>query len=170
MNLFNITQEAMLIDSLMERHAEAHEGDISDVCTTLDEWVAENQISLAAKLEAIGGLVRDRSARAEARETEAKRLSEEARKDEAFVERLKDWCKRCMESSNMTKAQGGIYAFSIVKSGARSLVLDIPENEVPDEFIRVEKEIDKMKIKDAVIAGETTIGHLAEPTTSLRIK
>ena len=170
MNLLNITNEAKILEQLIEDHASHFDGDITDVSTIIDRWDTEIN-SLATKLEGIGSLIRNWEAQADAQRAEAKRLVESAKANEARADRLKEWTKFCLESANLQKAQGGIYTFSIAKTPA-SVVLKIPVEQLPERWIKTTIEAKKSDIKRCMDLGDVDAFEVADLVagTALRIK
>lgn len=66
------------------------------------------------------------------------------------VDRRKSWMKFCMESVGMEKVETDLNKLSF-KTSEQVVVMDWVE--LPDEYLRIKKEPDKTKIKDAIKSG-----------------
>lgn len=129
-NLFFLSREAAALDALIAEHAEAHEGDLTDVLATIDKWAAELSVQIEAKLEAIARVIRNREAIADARREEAARLTHAARHDDNAVERLKSYAKDCLTQAGIRKVTAGPFVVSVQTNGGKNPVrlLQTPED------------------------------------------
>lgn len=77
-----------------------------------------------------------------------------------------------MQAADLSKAQLPEATLSI-RNGPLTLVGDADPDTLPDRFVRVEKRINRIAVKDAIQAGEAVDGFAmsnGEPSLSIRIK
>lgn len=138
--------EQMILDTL-----EAIEGEIEDK--------ADNYAKIIKELEA----------KQNARQEEAKRLTESAKVLENRVKALKSNLFNSMKATGKTKFATDLFSFNIAKNGGKqTLTID---GEVPEEYTKAVIENDTDKIRQALENGEKlTFAHLEPRGESLRIK
>lgn len=138
--------EQMILDTL-----EAIEGEIEDK--------ADNYAKIIKELEA----------KQNARQEEAKRLTESAKVLKNRVKALKSNLFNSMKATGKTKFATDLFSFNIAKNGGKqTLTID---GEVPEEYTKAVIENDTDKIRQALENGEKlTFAHLEPRGESLRIK
>ena len=173
MNLFAITEEIKTLAELIESHCIANDGDVTGVETTISEWSESVSGDLDKKLCDCAWLVKEWSARAEARKLAASDLNEQAKADVAKAEKLKAWMLYCLQSANISNISAGVFQISTAKAGSGSCILDVADSAIPDEWIKIERKTNLAAIKQAIKDGNESakkIAHIEEPKTTLRIK
>lgn len=173
MNLFNLTEEIKALDSLIEDHCIANDGDVTDVQDLLSAWSQESEAKLDEKLCDCAWLLKEWGARSEARKNAAKTLVEQSRIDEAKAERLKAWMLYCLENAGISKISAGVFQISMAQAGSGSCIIDVPESEIPEQYIKIERKVNLSAIKEAVKNENETalkLAHIESPKTTLRIK
>ena len=138
--------EQMILDTL-----ESIEGDIEDK--------ADNYAKIIKELEA----------KKDARNAEAKRLTDSAKVFENRIKALKSNLYNSMKAIGKSKFSTNLFSFNIAKNGGKqSLTID---GEVPEEYTKTIVENDRDKIRQALEDGKNlTFAHLEPRGESLRIK
>lgn len=109
----------------LEEYLESIDGDISDPKfeEMIDDWIKTNADMLASKLDNYGMLITNRLSEKLAQETEAKRLSERAAANGAFVVKLKERLRDFFLARNIKRVDGTLFKFWTQKNGQRSMTL-----------------------------------------------
>ena len=107
---------------------------------------------------------------------EEERLKTRRQTLENNIKRMKAALQGAMEATGKTKFKTDLFSFNVQKN-APSVVIDTEDlDTLPEEFIRIKKEVDKTALKDALLNGdEETKAKLngyahIEQTQSLRIR
>lgn len=103
---------------------------------------------------------------------EIERLSERAKRYEARKKILSDNLFAAMKITGKTKFKTSMFSFSVVKNGGkRPLVIDIPVEEIPEEYLVIQKpKPDNDKIREAIEGGKITFARLEERDERLSIR
>jgi hypothetical protein len=104
---------------------------------------------------------------------EIKRLQARKKTLENNHGRLKLYVENTMRATGKTKFKTNLFNFSIRKAGARSLVLTVEPDQLPEEFRKVIIDADKNAIKEAMKAQgveELEFAYLAPATEYVSIK
>lgn len=121
------------------------------------------------KADGYAKVIGELSAKAEALSKEADRLANRKKAIENNIKRMKEHLTNCMVAIDKRKFKTDLFSFSVQKNQA-SVKFDVPEDEVPDEYMRIKREPDKTSIKKAIEAGEEiTWAHL-EQSEGVRIR
>lgn len=114
-------------------------------------------------------IIRELEVKANAREEEAKRLTESAKVYKNRVKALKSNLFYAMKKIGKTNFATNLFSFNIVKNGGKqALTID---GEVPQEYTKTIVENDTEKIRQVLEAGqELPFAHLEPRGESLRIK
>lgn len=149
-------------------------GDITEEAAerAIDAWLAEAHANLKAKADNYCGLIQELSARAKARKEESDRLATRARVDENAAKRLKDRLQFFLEAHDIPKLETARFKLSVqANGGVAPLILDVPADQVPEDFCKVRVEPDNKTIREALDAGKALpFAHLGQRGTSLRIR
>ena len=162
-NIYEITQDYLKIMSMME-DPELDPQTLADTLEAVDgalEVKAENYAKIIKNLE--GDIAAIKS--------EVDRLSEKKRAIENNIKNMKATLQGSMEITGKTRFKTGLFSFGIQKN-APSVVIDTDINNLPPEFLKFrEPEVNKTKLKEAIMNGEDLEGfaHL-EQSESLRIR
>ena len=125
--------------------------------------------SIEIKADGYAKVIKELTARKEALDAEVARLQNRSRTIDNNIKRIKENLTFCMVAIDKRKIKTDLFSFSVQKNQA-SVKFDIPEEEVPDEYMRIKKEPDKTSIKKAIEAGEEiTWAHL-EQSEGVRIR
>lgn len=136
MKLYEITDVLLQVEELLEAG--------EDVQDTLDAL----QLSLEDKIEGLVKVIRNFEASAEAKKNEAKRLKEEAEKDQANADRLKDWIKLNLIRLNKKKVETDLFKVTVTKPREK---IEVDETRLPDDYFIIKREpISKTELKKLV--------------------
>ena len=125
--------------------------------------------SIEVKADGYAKVIKELTARKEALDAEVARLQNRSRTIDNNIKRIKENLTFCMVAIDKRKIKTDLFSFSVQKNQA-SVKFDIPEEEVPDEYMRIKKEPDKTSIKKAIESGEEiTWAHL-EQSEGVRIR
>jgi len=163
--LYEISEElAALDDALTESGGEF------DADGELEKWFATVHTARDEKLDGYCKLIRNLTARALARETESRRLTDRAAVDRAAIARLKDRLLLFFGAHGYTKLNAGIWTLSVARNGGK-LPLLVPDPEVvPEEFTNLVPVIDRARIREYLERGnELPFARLGERGFNLRI-
>ena len=158
MNLYQINQ---MIQSLMTPD---DDGVIAD--DAFDQLTA---LSLAAyeKLESIGCLLKDWQAEADAIKAETDRLTERRRAIESRADRLKAYAADMMTAMGKRKLETPRCVLAMRTSKAVDVLDDA---KVPDEYIAIERKVQKAEIAKAIKAGAEVPGAVLIERENLTIR
>ena len=94
---------------------------------------------------------------------EADRLTKRAKTIDNQVTHMKDTLLMFLKAARRTEAGDTVLKVKIKRASVAPLELDIPPEEVPDEYKKVVIEVDKSAIKDAIKHGtEFSWAHMGE--------
>ena len=119
---------------------------------TFAQWLETGE-SFKAKAEHVARYIRHQEALAEARKTEAKRIRELATQAENQAARLRKYLTSQMLISNVDRIDGVSTKIGIRKKPPQVL-LNVPPEELPAEYVRVTHKPDLTKIK-ALLKSDT---------------
>ena len=160
-SLYTLTNDFIKVLNMLNDE-DADEEMIKDTLESID-------LDIEEKADNYAKIIKDLESKRDARKLEAKRLTDSARTLDNRITFLKQNLFYSMKAINKTKFTTDLFSFNIAKNGGkRTLTID---GEVPEEYIRIVKEEDKDKIREALENGiELTFAHLEEQGESLRIK
>lgn len=113
------------------------------------------------KADGYAKVIKELDARAEALAKEADRLSSRKKTIEGNIKRMKEHLTLAMVATDKRKFKTNLFSFSVQRNQP-SVKFDVPETEIPDDYMRIKKEPDKTSIKKAIEAGEVSWAHLEE--------
>jgi hypothetical protein len=92
--------------------------------------------------------------------------------DSNAVKRLKDRLQAFFESHDIRKVETPRFRVSLAANGGKlPVVLDCPEENVPEDYTKVRVEVDKTAIREAIEAGRVLdFAHLGERGRHLSIR
>jgi predicted nuclease with TOPRIM domain len=164
-SLFIIGEHFFALESLIIEN----EGVVDE---TIDQWLAEYQAKLEDKIDAYCYII----TRYQEIAAEAKRLAERASRYAKTVSDLKDRLKYYMEQHGHEKVETTRFTVKVTSNGGLLPVVLSPGLEVddlPEQFIKVTKEADMNKLRQALLSGDDEVYPFAMLTprgTHLRIK
>jgi len=134
--LYEITDALLQVEDLLEAG--------EDVQDTIDAL----QLSLEDKIEGLAKVIRNFEASAEAKKNEAKRLKEQAEKDQANADRLKDWIKLNLIMLGKKKVETDLFKITVTKPREK---VEVDETRLPDDYFIIKREpISKTELKKLV--------------------
>jgi hypothetical protein len=151
---------------LMRRHAEEHEGDLTDIESTLEPWFREQDGLVASKVDAVAWVLDDLEARAAARKTAAEKLRRLAATEEAAAQRLKDYVVATLEAAGKTAVAGKERELRVASSGGvRAVSVNVEPTALPQAYqvTTVVVSADKGKLRDDIERGVVVEGVKLEP-------
>ena len=159
--LYELTAEYMELLNM----AEEEELDPQVLADTLEGMDGE----LEQKAENYAMMINTLNGQADMLSAEIKRLTERKKTIENNSKRMKESLGNAMNSTGKRKFKTLLFSFGIQKNPPVLVVDD--EDKVPEEFVKVKKEIDKAALKKFVKDNENGLdfAHL-EQTESLRIR
>ena len=167
-NLFDLSQQFYTLGDILENDVEFNEetGEIIDNSETINKLFEELELSLNDKLDNCQKWILENSAKVEALKKESKRLNDKAKAIENKTDRLKELMKLSLVASGKT-IKTDIFTFSLRKSKAVQVA---DENELPRNYVRIEKKADKKAIKEALENGIEIPGCSISENVSLSVK
>lgn len=136
MKLYEITDALLQVEDLLEAG--------EDVQDTIDAL----QLSMEDKIEGLVKVIRNFEASAEAKKNEAKRLKEQAEKDQANADRLKDWIKFNLIMLGKKKVETDLFKITVTKPREK---VEVDETRLPDDYFIIKREpISKTELKKLV--------------------
>lgn len=136
MKLYEITDALIQVEDLLEAG--------EDVQDTIDAL----QLSMEDKIEGLVKVIRNFEASAEAKKNEAKRLKEQAEKDQANADRLKDWIKLNLIRLGKKKVETDLFKVTVTKPREK---IEVDETRLPDDYFIIKREpISKTELKKLV--------------------
>ena len=160
MNLYEL--KAIYQD--LQNRIEAGE-DLDDLLVTIDE-------QLEAKADGYARVIKNMEAQAEIFKNEEKNLAEKRKRLEDGAEKLRNTLYTAMKETGKTKFNTDLFWFSIRRNGGKApVVLDVPEEDLPDELVKVTRKADKDAIAKYIEeTGDETYAHIGERGEKLQIK
>lgn len=160
MNLYEITQEALYLSTLLETE---------ELTPELEEALIINQNELQAKAVNYAKVIANYQAESDAIDQEIKRLKAMKDSREKKIEWLKESVKKAMLVSGIEKVESPLFKLSVRRSEA--VEVDLVEA-LPNAFQNVKNVVtaDKVAIKEAIKRGENITGARLVENFNLQIK
>ena len=128
------------------------------------------QGELNDKVSQWGRCIRNLEAERDAIKAEADRLAKRAQTLDKRVTHMKETLLMYMKAAGVTEAGDTIIKAKIRTASTAPLIVDIPPEEVPEEYRKTIIEVDKPAIKDAIKHGkEFTWAHMGERSEFIKI-
>jgi predicted nuclease with TOPRIM domain len=128
------------------------------------------QGELDDKVAQWGRCIRNIEAERDAIKEEASRLTSRAQSLDKRVTHMKETLLMYMKAAGVTEAGDTIIKAKIRTASTAPLIVDIPPEEVPEEYRKTIIEVDKPAIKDAIKHGkEFTWAHMGERSEFIKI-
>lgn len=147
---------------------------IEDGDEDLEEALEQINDQLEAKADGYARVIKNMEAQAEMFKAEEKRLAENRKRIEEGVERLKKNLFTAMKETGKLRFNTDLFSFKITKNGGKApIVLDVPEEDLPDDLVKVT--VTRKADKDAIAkyieeTGDETYAHVGERGERLSIK
>lgn len=172
MRLFEIAQEFNALRDIVENDIEYDEntGEVIDTSKTIEELFNSISLTLNEKLDNSAYIVSELTATSMALKEEAKRLSERAGNYVKNADKLKELMRLAFEASGEKKIQTNKFTFSTRKSEVVEFDDLITPDDMPRQFVRIKREFDKTKIKEALKNGEVVTGATIVTKQNFQIK
>ena len=160
MNLYEITQEALYLSTLLETE---------ELTPELEEALIINQDQLQAKAVNYAKVIANYQAESDAIDQEIKRLKAMKESRDKKIDWLKESVKKAMLVSGIEKVESPLFKLSVRRSEA--VEVDVVEA-LPSAFQNVKNVVtaDKVAIKEAIKRGENITGARLIENFNLQIK
>ena len=160
MNLYEITEEALYLSTLLETE---------ELTAELEEALHINQFQLQEKVGNYAKVIANYQAESDAIDQEIKRLKAMKDSREKKIEWLKESVKKAMLVSGIEKLESVLFKISVRRSEA--VEVDLVEA-LPNAFQNVKNVVtaDKVAIKEAIKRGENVTGARLVENFNLQIK
>ena len=164
MTLYNLSANYIELMEALEDEGGLDEGRMLELLDT-GEAFEDKADNIAKMLRAEEGIV------AACKEEEA-RIAARRRVVQNGIDRLKDYLKQNMIATGKTKFKTNLFSFGIQKNGgAAPIYLRVPEEQIPDEFMKITRTPDKKAMADYIMeTGDVTFFNFGERGESLRIR
>lgn len=168
-SLYELSHELIPLEALLETQG----GDVTGQ-EALVEHVTGLLDRVQDKVDSLGRYYINYKMLADTLEIEETRIRERRQVIENKIRRLKEAVKQSMEMRRILKVEGKLFTFSVQGNGGKQPVkLLVPEDQVPDSYITLRREIDMQKLRDDLLNGNQEacrIAEFVEPGTNIRIK
>lgn len=148
MNLYELTQEQLRINNLLEES-------YGEITPEIESAMELNQENFSVKADGYIKAITNYKADQEAISEEIKRLQDKKRVCENAINRMKTVLCESMDIFGMPKFQTGIFKVALSKSESVNI---INESLIPDEYKKIKYDISKTEIKNAIKNGELVDG------------
>jgi hypothetical protein len=146
-SLFSIGEHFFALESLIIEK----EGEIDE---TIDQWLAEYQAKESDKVDAYCYVIAKYADIA----SEAKRLADRAAQYNKTVANLKERLKIYLQNRGQEKLETSRFTLSITSNGGPlpiALVPGLEVDDLPSDFVRVTKEADMARLRQALVEGDS---------------
>lgn len=172
-SLFTISRDLLELQRSLEDLGDMPE----DQACAIGEWINsiadEKIVDRDIKLDNYAALIGDLEARAEIRKAESKRLSDRAQVDLNQAKALKLALHRFFELHQLKTVDTPRYKITLANNGGKLPLLldDICVDQLPDQFVKTEKSVNKDAVRAALDSGEVVqFARFGDRGKSLRIK
>jgi len=161
-NLFNLIVEGRLVlDDILKNNGE--------ITPEIEQKLISNETLVADKVDRIVFFLEALEKEHEyftRKSQELQRMSQRLRASEA---KFKDYLKTCLNTAETHAVYGLAHKISAYKANTYVEILD--EHEIPSKFIKIIQtyEIDKQKIREALLEGKDVPGACLKDSIALRI-
>lgn len=162
MNIYELTAEYMALQEAFE----TQDGD------TVAALLADTDKAIEDKADGYAKVIKNFEADIEGLKTEIRRLTDKKIVLENAIQRMKDTLKQAMTITGKTKFKTELFSFAVQKNGgALPIYLRVPEEQIPDEFMKITRTPDKKAMADYIMeTGDVTLFNFGERGESLRIR
>jgi len=156
MKLFEIIEEFRALRDILENDCEFDDetGEITDNSATLQELYNGLALTLSDKLDNSAYVIKNIETASKALKDEAARLAQRAKRLSDNSDRLKQLMEDALIESGQDKLQTDRFTFSFRKSESLNIDESVMPSDLPDNFVRVKYEFDKVALKEAIKHGE----------------
>jgi hypothetical protein len=150
MKLYEIADQFAKLDSMVP---EIDSQEDADAFTSL---YSELEGTLSEKAHGLACVIRNTESDSIALDLEIKKLTLKRKSIDRKVQSLTDYMEFCLRAAGVDSVKTSIFDIVIKKNQASVQVND--ELLIPSEYLRIKTEADKIKIKDALKAGQYVAG------------
>jgi vacuolar-type H+-ATPase subunit E/Vma4 len=164
MNIYDLTADFLQLQELLE-DPEADSDQINAVMDELNDQIEK-------KAEGYAKVIRNMEGDLAAVKAEQEKLTAKKNLLEFGIKRLKEDLQAVMTATGKRKFKTDLFSFNIQKNGgADPVIVDVPTEELPDDFVIVTEKPDLKAIAAYIKeTGDITFAHFGERGESLRIK
>lgn len=159
-SLYHITSEQLRINELLEESG-------GELTPEIEEAIMLNEENFIAKSEGYIEAIAYFKARQEAAKVRIEEMQRIKKTAENAEKRLKERMQWAMEIMGRDKVEVGLHKLSLRNT---QVVNIISEAALPNEFIKVETSIDKVKLKEALKTGAIIPGAELKYNQSIQIR
>jgi hypothetical protein len=172
MKLYEIAQEFNALKDIMQNDIEFNEetGEVVDTSKIIEELFNDISLTLNDKLDNSAYVVAELNGVSALLKEEAKRLSERATRYTKNADKLKDLMSLAFNASGEKKIVTTKFTFSTRKSETVEFDELLSPDDFPRQFVRIKREFDKTKIKEALKKGEIIDGAKIVTNQNFQIK
>jgi hypothetical protein len=128
--------------------------ELEDIPEDLAEVLDAIECQRINKIDAIAYAINTLKYWVEIRETESKRLAELAKQDKAKLDWLKDYLKDSMERNGEASLKTKNFNIAIRTASVQAIECDLPIEEVPEKYLRLNPQLNKTLLKEDFKAGK----------------
>ena len=158
--LYHITSEQLRINELLEESG-------GELTPEIEEALVLNEHNFVTKSEGYIQTIAKYQALVDAADNIIKEAQRKKRVFDNISKRLKERLQDAMIIMGRDRVEVGIHTLSLRNSVAVNIT---EESKIPNEFIKVETSVDKMKVKEALKRGELIPGAELQTNQSLQIR
>jgi hypothetical protein len=158
--LYHITSEQLRINELLEESG-------GELTPEIEEALVLNEHNFVTKSEGYIQTIAKYQALVDAADNIIKEAQRKKRVFDNISKRLKERLQDAMIIMGRDRVEIGIHTLSLRNSVAVNIT---EENKIPNEFIKVETSVDKMKVKEALKRGELIPGAELQTNQSIQIR
>jgi hypothetical protein len=158
--LYHITSEQLRINELLEESG-------GELTPEIEEALVLNEHNFVTKSEGYIQTIAKYQALVDAADNIIKEAQRKKRVFDNISKRLKERLQDAMIIMGRDRVEVGIHTLSLRNSVAVNIT---EESKIPNEFIKVETSVDKMKVKEALKRGELIPGAELQTNQSIQIR
>lgn len=160
---------------LTREYAELEMAMSEETASNLEELITAAQAvetDFESKAENYAKIIRNLEAERDALKEEEQRLHSRRMTIDANISWLKNTLKNAMKLTGKEKFTKGVFKFSIKKNGGKiPVIVDVLEESLPDELVKITRTADKDKIRDYILeTGDVSYAHLGERGDTVSIR
>lgn len=137
-----------------------------EITPEIETRMAEITQALPAKVDSFYLFLEDCDWKIKQLKANAEFSTRRAKAIENIAQQAKEYFKERMEFHHLTELKGHDYKYRLFTCPKRLVIED--ETKIPEEFFVVTKELDRSKLKDALLEGKEVSGAHLEGGTALR--
>ena len=164
MKLYELTRDYMILQAMLE--------DPEEDSDAIEKMMESLEGEIEDKADGYAKVIRNMEGSMEAIKAEIEQLQNKKNLLDSGIKRLKNNLQQAMVATGKTKFKTDLFSFNIQKNGgAEPVIVDIPIEDLPDDFVIVLEKPDLNSIRKYIKeTGDITFAHFGERGESLRIK